>query len=191
MTNNRRKVLTMALAAIVAMFTASMATAAAVSVNVPTATFMIAKLGNLTLVLKEGVPEAIVATGQKFTGMGVGTDINGMAGPGDVAVTSNLTLLPGTMPLKFEHDGYVNFTVGADMLSLKYEGTATKTTDVAMLTKTLSSYGNFVVANGTGEFVALEGAKGTYTLTLVCHIVPGEHPMVGNPVEVTFSAMGM
>jgi hypothetical protein len=191
MMKNRRNVLTMVLAAVVAIFTVSMATAATVSVNVPSSTFAIANLGNFTLVLKEGVPQAIVATGQKFTGMGVGTDINGMAGPGDVALTSNLNLVPGTMPLMFEHDGYVNFTIGADMLSLKYNGMATKTKDVAMLTKTLSSSGDFVVANGTGEFAALEGAKGTYTLTLVCHIVPGEHPMVGNPVEVTFSAMGM
>ena len=46
-----------------------------------------------------------------------------------------------------------------------------------------------------GDGSVIEGNTGavnaTFTLTLVCHIVPGEHPMVGSPVEVKFSAMGM
>jgi hypothetical protein len=189
MTTNRRTLLTTVLAATLATFTVAMA-AAETSINVPTSTFAVSKLGDLTLVLKEGVPEAIVATGQKFTGTDVSTYVNGMASRSYVTLTSNLRLLPGTMPLKFEHEGYVNFSIGGDMLSLKYDGAATKTKEMAMQTKTLNSYGDFVVANGTGEFAALEGATGTYTLTLVCHGVPGEHPMVGSPVEVTFSAMG-
>jgi len=190
MTKNRRNLLTTVLAAAVTMLTVAMA-AAETSINVPTSTFAVSKLGDLTLVLKEGTPEAIVATGQKFTGMDVGTYINGMAGSGDVVLTSNLRLVPGTTPLKFEHEGYVNFSIDGYVLSLKYDGTARKTKDVAMQTKTLDSYGDFVVVNGTGGFASLEGAMGTYTLTLVCHGVPGEHPTVGKPVEVTFSATGL
>ena len=95
------------------------------------------------------------------------------------------------MPLKFEHYGVVELTVGDNMLVLKYNGTATKTKDAAMMTKTLNSYGDFVVADAIGAVADLKGMKGTYKLTLTCHTVPGGHPMVGSPVEVTFSAMGM
>ena len=175
MTNNRRNLLTTVLAAVGAMLTVSMATAATFSVNVPTTTFTISQLGDVTLVFKEGVPEAIVATGQQFTGMGVGTDINGMANPGDVLLSSNLKLLPGTMPLTFDHDGYVNFTIGGDMLSLKYTGKATKTKDLVMMTKTLCSFGDFVVANGMGvtthlpnePALKMDGAQACYPYPIV------------------------
>jgi hypothetical protein len=75
------------------------------------------------------------------------------------------------------------------MLSLEFKGVAEKTKDMEMHTKTLNSYGDFVVTNGSGVFEGLEGVMGTFTLTLVCQRMPGEHPEVGDPVEVTFSAM--
>jgi hypothetical protein len=107
-----------------------------------------------------------------------------------VLQTNNLTLLPGTSPLMFEHYGVVEFTFGANKLVLKYNGTATKAKDLAMMTRTLDSKGDFVVADAVGAVAGLKGTKGTYKLTLVCHITPGVHPMVGSPVEVMFSAMG-
>jgi hypothetical protein len=164
---------------------------AATAIDVGTTTFTISKLGDLTLVVKGGVPEAIVVRGRELTGMGISFSVNGTPYMGDSGLTSNLTLIPNTMPLKFEHDGTICFTVGTDVLTLQYNGTATKTKDVAMLTKTLNSYGDFVVVDGTGVFADLKGVMGTYTLMLVCHIVPGEHPAVGSPVEVTFSASAM
>jgi hypothetical protein len=165
--------------------------AAAVAIDVATTTFTISKLGDFTLVAKEGVPEEITLTGRELTAMGVYFSVNGVPYVGDSGLTSNLALIPGTMPLKFEHDGTICFTAGADVLTLQYYGTATKAKDMAMQTKTLNSYGGFVVVDATGVFADLKGLKGKYTLTLVCHSMPGEHPAVGNPVEVTFSAMGM
>jgi hypothetical protein len=187
---NRKSLLTTALAVVMA-FSAVSAAKAASSIEFATTTFTISKLGDLTLVLKEGVPKAIEARGQEFTRMGAYPKFEGMVRKADVVLTSNLSLLPDTMPLKFEHEGYVNFTVGADMISLKYGGKATKTKDMAMGTKTLSSYGDFVITKASGEFAGLEGVMGKYTLTLVCHGMPGEKPEAGKPVDVTFSAMGM
>jgi hypothetical protein len=92
------------------------------------------------------------------------------------------------MPHKFEHGGTIDFKFsGGSTLSLEFEGKATKTKE--MHTKTLNSYGDFVITDGTGPFEGLEGAKGTFTLTIVCTRT-GEKPMVGDPVTVTFSAMG-
>jgi hypothetical protein len=92
------------------------------------------------------------------------------------------------MPLKFEHEGTIDFKfTGGSTLSLEFEGKATKTKE--MHTKTLNSYGDFVVTDGTGPFADLEGTKGTFTLTIVCSGT-GEKPMVGDPVTVSFSAMG-
>jgi len=89
-----------------------------------------------------------------------------------------------------DHSGVIEFTFGDNKLVLKFSGTATKSKDLALLTKTLYTKGDFEVADAIGAVADLKGVKGTFTLTLVCHIVPGEHPKVGSPVEVTFSAMG-
>jgi hypothetical protein len=150
--------------------------AVASTIDIGTTTFTISKLGDLTLVLKEGVPQTIVVRGKELTGMGVGFGINGAPYMGDVLLTNNLTLVPGTMPLTFEHYGVIEFTVGTDKLVLQYNGTAKAMKDMAMLTKTLNSYVDFVIADGIGAFAGLKGMKGTYTLTLMCHIVPGATP---------------
>jgi hypothetical protein len=164
--------------------------AAALGIDIPASPFTISKLGDLTIVLKEGVPQTILARGQEFKGMNVYPTINGMVSTADVVLTSNLTLIPATMPLKFDHDGTLVITAGDKVLYLKYEGQAVKAKDPATGAKTLKSYGNFVITGGIGDFKDLAGMKGTYTLTLVCRGVPGEHPKVGSPVDITFSAMG-
>jgi len=164
--------------------------AAALGIDIPASPFTISKLGDLTIVLKEGVPQTIVARGQEFKGLNVYPTINGMVSTADVILTSNLTLIPATMPLKFDHDGTLVITVGDKVLYLKYEGQAVKGKDEMTGAKTLKSYGDFVVTGGTGGFGELAGKTGTYALTLVCRGVPGEHPMVGSPVEITFSAIG-
>jgi len=188
---NVKKILmmTMVLAMVVLPMTAVLAAAA--SIDIPMTTLGISQLGDLTLVVKDGVPQAIVVRGRDVAAKGIGFSLNGTPYMGDARLSNNLNLLPGTMPLTFEHYGLVEICVGADILVLKYNGTATKTEDPAMLTKTLYSKGYFDVTDGTGVFAGLKGVKGTYKLTEVCHIVPGMHPMVGSPVEVTFSAMGM
>lgn len=165
--------------------------AAAAAIEVPATTFYISQLGDLTLVLKEGVPQTIVVRGHNVKGTGISFSIDGTPYMGDVLLTNNLTLMPGTMPLMFEHYGVVEFTFGDNKIVLSYNGTATKTKDLAMMTKTLYSKGDFEVADAVGAFANLKGMKGTYKLNEVCHIVPGQHPMVGSPVEVTFSAMPM
>ena len=186
---NKLSMLAVAMAMVLLPAVASRAVAAAI--DLPTTTLYISQLGDLTVVLKEGVPQTIVVRGHNLKGTGVGFSINGTPYMGDVLLTNNLTLLPGTMPLMFEHGGVVEFTFGDNKLVLMYNGTATKTKDLAMMTKTLYSKGDFVIADAIGAFADPKGMKGTYKLNEVCHIVPGEHPMVGSPVEVTFSAMGM
>ena len=163
--------------------------AAAASIDIPTTTLTISKLGDLTLVVKDGVPQTIVVRGQDLSGNNIGFSVNGIPYSGYVALSNDLTLQPGTMPLMFEHNGMLEFAVGDNVLILNYEGTATKTVDLMMLTKTLYSAGNFTVADGTGPFAGFKGMKGTYKMNQVSHIVAGEHPKVGTPVEVTFSGM--
>ena len=163
--------------------------AAAASFDIPATTFTISKLGDLTLVVKDGVPQTIVVRGLVLSGNSIGFSVNGIPYSGYVALTNNLTLQPATMPLMFDHYGTLEFVVGDNVIILNYNGTATKTVDLMMLTKTLYSAGDFVVADGTGPFAGLKGMKGTYKLNEVCHIVAGEHPKVGSPVEVTFSGM--
>jgi hypothetical protein len=188
---NLKKILVMTVIMTMAALPVTAVRAAAASVDIPMTTLGISHLGDLTLVLKEGVPQTIIVRGHDVSGMGIGFSVNGASYMGDVMLSNNLTLIPATMPLMFEHYGVVEFTFGADMLVLKYNGTASKTKDLAMLTKTLYSKGDFTVAAATGVFAGLKDVKGTYKLTEVCHIVPGMHPMVGSPVEVMFSAMGM
>lgn len=163
--------------------------AAAASFDIPMTTFYISKLGDLTLVVKDGVPQTIVVRGRDVSASNIGFSVNGIPYMGDVSLSNNLTLQPGTMPLMFDHYGKLCFTVGGNIIVLEYNGTAKKTVDTMALTKTLYSVGDFVVTDGTGPFAGLKGMKGTYKLTEVCHIVAGEHPKVGSPVEVTFSAM--
>jgi hypothetical protein len=163
--------------------------AAAISIDVPTTMFAISKLGDLTLVVSEGVPQAIVARGQEFAGKDVYFTVNGVPYTAYALLTSNLTLQGDTMPLKFDHEGTLDFANGDDMISLKYEGVAEKTKDMEMNAKKLNSYGDFVVTKAAGVFADLEGAMGTYTLTVMCERMPGEHPKVGDMVKVTFAAM--
>ena len=163
--------------------------AAAASIDIPTTTLTISKLGDLTLVVKDGVPQAVVVRGLVLSGNNIGFSVNGLPYTGYVALSNNLTLQPGTMPLMFEHNGMLEFAVGDNVLILKFNGTAKKTVDLMMLTKTVYSVGDFTVADGTGAFAGLKGMKGTFKLNQVCHIVAGEHPKVGSPVEVTFSGM--
>lgn len=163
--------------------------AVAASFDIPMTTFYISKLGDLTLVVKDGVPQTIVVRGRDVSASNIGFSVNGIPYMGDVSLSNNLTLQPGTMPLMFDHYGKLYFTVGGNVIVLEYKGTAKKTVDTMALTKTLYSVGDFTVTDGTGPFAGLKGMKGTYKLTEVCHIVAGEHPKVGSPVEVTFSAM--
>jgi hypothetical protein len=164
--------------------------AAAASIDIPMTTLTISKLGDLTLVVKDGVPQTIVVRGRDVSGSNISFSINGIPYMGDVSLSNNLTLQPGTMPIMFDHYGKMCFTVGDSVLVLEYKGTAKKTVDLMKLTKTLYSAGDFVVADGTtGAFAGLKGMTGIYKLNEVCHIVAGEHPKVGSPVEVTFSAM--
>ena len=163
--------------------------AVAASVDIPMTTLTISKLGDLTLVVKDGVPQTIIVRGRDLSGNNIGFSVNGIPYSGYVALSNNLTLQPGTMPLMFDHYGKLCFTVGGNVLVLEYKGTAKKTVDLMMLTKTLYSAGDFTVADGTGPFAVLKGMMGTYKLNEVCHIVAGEHPKVGSPVEVTFSSM--
>lgn len=165
--------------------------AAAAAIDFPSTTFAITSLGDLTVVLKEGVPQAIVARGQELAANGVSVGINGVPYPAYVLLGSNLTLLPGTTPLTFEHKGTIDITINGYILGLKYIGSATKIVDMETHAKTLNSYGDFIVTNGTGGFAALVGTKGTFTLALVCRGIPGEHPKVGSMVDITFSAKGM
>ena len=162
--------------------------AVAATIDIPMTTLTISKLGDLTLVVKDGVPQTIIVRGRDVSGSGIGFSVNGTPYMGDVSLSNNLTLQPG-MPMMFDHYGKLCFTMGDSMLVLEYKGTATKTVDMMMLTKTLYSTGDFTVADGTGPFAGLKGMKGTYKLNEVCHIVAGEHPKVGSPVEVTFSGM--
>jgi hypothetical protein len=187
----KRKSLIIAVVMAMALLPVSASRAAAAAIDIPMTTFHISQLGDFTLVVKEGVPQTIVVTGRNVMGTGVGFGIDGTPYMGDVLLTNNLTLMPGTMPLMFEHYGVIEFTFGDTKIVLEYNGTATKTMDLAMMTKTLYSKGDFVVADAIGAFANLKGMKGTYKLNEVCHIVPGQHPMVGSPVEVTFSAMTM
>jgi len=163
--------------------------AVAASFDIPMTTLSISKLGDLTLVVKDGVPQTIVVRGRDVSGSNIIFGVNGIPYTGDVSLSNNLTLMPGTMPLMFGHYGKLCFTVGGNVLVLEYNGTATKTVDLMALTKTLDSAGDFTVADGTGPFAVLKGMKGTYKLTEVCHIVAGEHPKVGSPVVVTFTSM--
>ena len=163
--------------------------AVAASFDIPATTFTISKLGDLTLVVKDGVPQTIVVRGLVLSGNSIGFSVNGIPYSGYVALTNNLTLQPATMPLMFDHYGTLEFVVGDNVIILNYNGTATKTVDLMMLTKTLYTAGDFTVADATGPFAGLKGMKGTFKMNQVCHIVAGEHPKVGSPVEVTFSAM--
>jgi hypothetical protein len=165
----------------------------AAAIDFPNTTFAITTLGDLTLVLKEGVPQAIVVRGQDLAANDVNVGINGIPYPAYVLLGSNLTLLPGTTPLKFEHKGMIDFTINSSgaMISLRYTGLAVKDVDMVTNVKTLNSYGDFVVTNATGAVAGLVGVKGTYNLTLVCRGVPGMHPKVGSMVDVTFSVKGM
>jgi hypothetical protein len=163
--------------------------AAAVSIDIPNTTLTISKLGDLTLVVKDGVPQTIVVRGRDVSGNNIGFSVNGIPYSGYVALSNNLTLQPGTMPMMFDHYGMLELTAGDNVLILNYKGTAKKTVDLMMLTKTLYSAGDFTVAEATGPFAGLKGMMGTYKLNEVCHIVAGEHPKVGSPVEVTFSGM--
>lgn len=184
----KRNLMITVLATTLVLLLAPMSRAVAADFNFPASMFTIKQLGDVTIVLREGVPEAIVARDQKFVGNEVYVTVNGVPYTAYVALGSNLTLMPGTMPLKFEHFGNIAFTFsGGSTLSVEYDGAATKTRE--MHTKTLNSYGGFVITDGTGPFADLKGGKGTYTLTIVCSGT-GEHPMVGDPVTVTFSAMG-
>ena len=163
--------------------------AVAASVDIPMTTLTISKLGDLTLVVKDGVPQTIIVRGGDLSVSDTSFSVNGIPYMGDVSLSNNLTLQPGTMPLMFDHYGKLCFTMGGNVLVLEYKGTAKKTVDLTMLTKTLYSAGDFVFTDGTGPFAGLKGMMGTYKLTEVCHIVAGEHPKVGSPVEVTFSGI--
>ena len=163
--------------------------AAAASVELPTTTLAISKLGDLTLVVKDGVPQTVVVRGLVLSGNNIGFSVNGIPYSGYVALSNDLTLQPGTMPATFEHSGMLEFVAGDNVLILKFNGKATKTVDLMMLTKTVYTVGDFTVADGTGAFAGLEGMNGTFKLNQLLHIVAGEHPKVGSPVEVTFSAM--
>jgi hypothetical protein len=187
---NIQKILMLALVLTLAVLPLAATRAAAVGIDIPATPFAISKLGDLTIVLKDGVPQTIVARGQEFKAMGVYPTINGMVSTADVLLTSNLTLVPATLPLKFDHYGTIGIMVGDHILNLKYIGQAIKVKDEITGAKTLKSYGDFVITDGTGGFKDLAGLKGTYTLDLVCRGVPGEHPKVGSLVEVTFSAKG-
>jgi len=187
---NIKKTLLMALVLTLTLLPIVAARASAIGIDLPASPFTISKLGDVTIVLKDGVPQTIVTRGQAFQGLGVYPVINGVVDKADVKLTSNLTLIPATMPLKFDHYGTIGITVGDHVLYLTYDGQATKEKDAVTGVKTLKSYGTFEVTGGTGGFMGLAGQKGTYTLTLVCRGIPGEHPMVGSPVEITFSAMG-
>jgi hypothetical protein len=186
----KRILMMIALVMTMALVSAPVTAAAEISIELDTTTFYISQLGDVTIVLSEGVPDVILATGQEFTRKGIYFSINGIPYLADALLTTKkLKLQPEMMPLKFDHEGTLDFTSGEDMLSLEFKGVAEKTKDMEMHTKTLNSYGDFVVTNGSGVFEGLEGVMGTFTLTLVCQRMPGEHPEVGDPVEVTFSAM--
>jgi len=173
-----------------ALVSAPLTAAAATSIDLYPTTFYIHKLGDVTIVLSEGVPETIVASGKELVRKDAEFFVNGVSYMAyALLTTTKLRLQQGTMPLKFDHEGTLEFTSGKDMLSLEFKGVAEKTKDMEMNTKTLDSYGEFVVTKGTGVFAYLEGVMGKFTLTLVCQRASGEHPMVGDPVEVTFSAM--
>jgi len=187
---NIKKILLTALVLTLTLLPLAAARAAAAGIDIQTTSFAISKLGDLTIVLKDGVPQTIVARGQEFKAMNVYPVINGMINTADVLLTSNLTLVPATMPLKFDHYGTIGIMVGDHILNLKYIGQATKVKDEVTGAKSLKSYGDFVITDGTGGFKDLAGLKGTYTLTQVCRGIPGEHPKVGSLVDVTFSAKG-
>jgi hypothetical protein len=185
----KKILLTITLVMTMTLLSAPVTRAAAISIDLPATTFAISRLGDVTIVLSEGVPHAIVARGQKFAAYDIYFSVNGVSYLADAFLASNLTLQRDTMPLKFDHQGTFKFKSGGDTLSLEYEGVAGKTKDMETHTKTLNSYGDFVITEGTGVFAGLEGAMGKFTLKLVCQGMPGEHPSVGDPVEVTFSAM--
>lgn len=174
------------LVATLAMTLLSAGKAYAAAIEFPATTFKIKMLGDLTLVAKDGAPQALVVRDRELAAADVYVTINGVPYSAYVLLGVNLNLLPGTSPLIFEHDGTIDLTIGSDTISLEYTGSATKMKDMATHVKTLNSHGDFVITKGTGPFADLEGVKGGYMLTLVCS---GEgHPMVGSPVEVTLSA---
>jgi len=191
MKRNLLKILSMILAVTFAVLPLAASRVNAAAIDFPGTPFAITTLGDVTKVLKEGVPQAIVLRGQEVAANGVYVTVNGIPYTAYVLLGSNLTLLPGTTPLKFEHKGTIDFTINGYLLSLKYTGLAIKDIDMMTHVKTLNSYGDFVVTNGTGGFADLVGAKGTFDLTLVCRGIPGEHPKVGSLVDVAFSAKGM
>jgi hypothetical protein len=185
------KILSLVLALTFAVLPLAASRVNAAAIDFPGTPFTIITLGDITKVLKEGVPQAIVLRGQELAADGVYVTVNGIPYTAYVLLGSNLTLLPGTTPLKFEHKGTIDFTINGNLLSLKYTGLATKDIDMMTHVKTLNSYGEFVITNGAGGLAGLVGTKGTYTLTLVCRGVPGEHLKVGSVVDVTFTAKGM
>lgn len=185
------KILALAFAVTFAVLPVAASRAAAAAIDFPSTSFAIKMLGDTTLVQREGELQALVLRDQKLAANDVYVGINGIPYTAYVLLGSDLTLLPGTTPLKFEHKGTLDFTINGSKISLEYVGAAIKTKDMATNAKTLNSYGDFEIVNGTGAFAGLVGAKGTYTLTLVCRGIPGEHPKVGSLVDVTFSAKGM
>jgi hypothetical protein len=72
--------------------------AAAAMIDFGPSMFTIKELGDVTIVLREGEAEAIVARGQKFVGNDVSVTVNGIMYTAYVALGSNLTLIPETMP---------------------------------------------------------------------------------------------
>src|SRR5919108_3033175 len=75
--------------------------AAAASIDIPMTTLTISKLGDLTLVVKDGVPQTIVVRGRDLSGSTIGFSVNGIPYSGYVALSNNLTLRPGTIPRMF------------------------------------------------------------------------------------------
>src|SRR5512143_1586533 len=102
-----RKNLILALVTSLAFLPVSASRATAAAIDFPSTTFYISQLGDLTVVVKEGVPQTIVVRGRDLTAKDVGFSINGTPYMGEVLVTNNLTLMPGTMPLMFEHYGVI------------------------------------------------------------------------------------
>lgn len=193
MTKIRKRFVVVFLAVVVMLLPASSVRATqlqTITINVPTAAFLVSKQGTVSVVTNDGVPQSIVVAGREFIAQGTGVDINGEAGPGSVLLTANLSLLPGTMPLAFDHNGAIHFTTGRGVVSLVLTGKATEVKDQFMQTRTLSSSGNFVITNATGELADRLGVTGTFTLAIVSRLVPGElFPAAGTPVDVTFSAI--
>src|SRR5450432_2286017 len=79
--------------------------ATAVSIDIPTTILNISKLGDLTLVVKDGIPQTIVVRFMDVSRSNISISINGTPYMGDVSISNNLPLQPGTMPLMFDHYG--------------------------------------------------------------------------------------